>query len=152
MKDARDTDTDAFADLGRPHVLGVEEVLFDPGQSSDHLGQVGHLCDSLHELHLIQWSNINHQRIQADGEPRGTHEEPSTYLLDPTKDLLQVSCRSQVAACAGHGVHVTGVGDPVGQLLRGHHHQHSESLLIFEAGARRQDVRHETASSEDTPV
>lgn len=91
-------------------------------------------------------SNIS-QRLHI-AAVRGWREDPIGYLLDPAKDLLQVSGWSQVTACAGHGVHVTRVGDPVGQLLRGHHHQHSEPLLIFEVGARRQRVTRETASSE----
>lgn len=54
VEDARDGDPNLFTDLNRPHVLGVEKVFSDPGQSSDHWAQVGHLCNSLHKLHLIK--------------------------------------------------------------------------------------------------
>lgn len=53
LEDPSDSDINLFTERNWPHVVRVEKVFFDSGQSSDHLGQVGHLCDPLHKLHLM---------------------------------------------------------------------------------------------------
>lgn len=122
-----------------PHVLRIKKVSLYPGKFPQNWSQISHLSDSFHKFNLkLKYHKFMKQLILLEflkgwGTTSGTCL--ITHLVHPAEGLLQVCHRCERSSCPCHCVHVTGVGNAIGQLLSWHHDQHTQTLLVIKTRA-----------------